>query len=173
MLNLPLFCSFLTGVDKPQLISEHFAFLTSIKKSDDSVDRSAVYKHPHSAVSEQLESSLAVDEDNYLYHKTMEIKEYGVVQIQLSTHMVRGLLSPEIQLLHLSPELSICLEHHRYIFYFNYFHKGAFCVGNSYDEQDPILGRDTRQCVKDAMLSYLHHAVTLLKSFIVIIYSTV
>ncbi|CAH1244473.1 HELZ [Branchiostoma lanceolatum] len=49
------------------------------------------------------------------YNKTFEVtySPYDVIQVQLTTEMYRGLLTPTIQLLKLTPAVDICLEHRR------------------------------------------------------------
>ncbi|CAH1244538.1 HELZ2 [Branchiostoma lanceolatum] len=48
-------------------------------------------------------------------NKTIEVaySPYDVIQVQLTTEMYRGLLTPTIQLLKLTPAVDICLEHRR------------------------------------------------------------
>ncbi|XP_078693443.1 3'-5' exoribonuclease HELZ2-like isoform X1 [Branchiostoma floridae x Branchiostoma belcheri] len=49
------------------------------------------------------------------YHRTIEVtySPCDVIQVQLATDMYRGLLTPTIQLLKLTPAVDICLEHRR------------------------------------------------------------
>ncbi|XP_035692651.1 helicase with zinc finger domain 2-like [Branchiostoma floridae] len=49
------------------------------------------------------------------YNKTIEVtySPCDVLQVQLTTEMYRGLLTPTIQLLKLTPAVDICLEHRR------------------------------------------------------------
>ena len=48
---------------------------------------------------------------NQLCHFSLEVLRASVVKIQLSAELSRGLLTPCIQLLNLTPTLNICLEH--------------------------------------------------------------
>ena len=75
--------------------------------------KATVYKHPHADDVKQMGPLPQLDGDNHFYEKSLKIKEYDVLHVQLSTHMLRGLMSPDIQLLNLTPGLRICLEHHR------------------------------------------------------------
>ena len=56
------------------------------------------------------------DENNmdYVYEKTLSLRRFDVVNIQLSANMTYGVLHPEIQLFKISPSVNICIEHQKY-----------------------------------------------------------
>ena len=51
------------------------------------------------------------DADLHFFSKSLQLTIGGVVMVQLAPRMIRGLLTPDIQLFKLAPEMSICLEH--------------------------------------------------------------
>ena len=54
------------------------------------------------------------EEDASILNKMMTLRSCDSLNIQLSVNSREEVLSPAVQLLTLSPELSICLEHHRF-----------------------------------------------------------
>ncbi|XP_019634630.1 PREDICTED: uncharacterized protein LOC109477726 [Branchiostoma belcheri] len=67
------------------------------------------------AASDQTGGEESTVGDLRRYHRTIEVtySPYDVIQVQLATDMYRGLLTPTIQLLKLTPAVDICLEHRR------------------------------------------------------------
>ena len=71
--------------------------------------RGKVYQHPH-----QGEKASGTENDGHFYDKSLLIKQYNVLHVQLMCHMINGLLSPDIQLLKLTSRVNLCLEHTKY-----------------------------------------------------------
>ena len=71
--------------------------------------RGKVYQHPH-----QGEKASGTENDGHFYDKSLLIKQYHVLHVQLMCHMINGLLSPDIQLLKLTSRVNLCLEHTKY-----------------------------------------------------------
>ena len=70
----------------------------------------AIYKHPYhdQSVSESNET------EGHFYEKSLPIKKFDYFQMQLTSRMIRGILSPDIQVLNVNSRLGICIEHQRY-----------------------------------------------------------
>ncbi|KAK3594867.1 hypothetical protein CHS0354_005940 [Potamilus streckersoni] len=73
-------------------------------------------KNPASVANYVTDISSEVLVDGKIKHLSefsMDIHQSSVIQIQVSTQMYKGIMIPMLQLLTLTPRLSICLEHHR------------------------------------------------------------
>ena len=61
-------------------------------------------------------SSRPDEKDNmdHFYEKRLTLRKFDVVNIQLSAHMIHGVLRPEVQLFKINPSVHICIEHRKY-----------------------------------------------------------
>ena len=70
-----------------------------------------LYKHPHHA---EASASSSSDTVVHFYEKSLRLKNYDYFSVQLSPHMTRGILQPDIQLFKINTHLNICIEHRKY-----------------------------------------------------------
>ena len=54
------------------------------------------------------------DSMGHFYEKSLTLRTFDVVNIQLSAHMTHGVLHPEVQLFKINPSVHICIEHRKY-----------------------------------------------------------
>ncbi|XP_066267534.1 3'-5' exoribonuclease HELZ2-like [Branchiostoma lanceolatum] len=108
--------------------------LLEISRAETSAATGSLQRHRTQGVKEDHEDELLAEEEGNStgasdqcsgeksaagelrrYNKTIEVaySPYDVVQVQLTTEMYRGLRTPTIQLLKLTPAVDICLEHRR------------------------------------------------------------
>ena len=74
-------------------------------------NRGVPYKHPHQNDEAAPSSEEVVD---HFYEKSITLKRYDFVSVQLCPHMTRGILQPDIQMFKINAHLNICIEHRRY-----------------------------------------------------------
>ncbi|KAL3877847.1 hypothetical protein ACJMK2_035491 [Sinanodonta woodiana] len=97
-------------------------FLMAIRESNLEKLSSAValvknnVKNPASGANYVNDISSDVLVDGKIKHRSefsMDIHQSSVIQVQVSAQMYKGILIPMLQLLNLTPRLSVCLEHRR------------------------------------------------------------
>ena len=80
-------------------------------------ERGTFRQPPHLAeqpYEKEAEEDKAREEKGHFYNKSLNLKMGDVVTIQLAPQLIRGILTPDIQLLQLTPKIGICLEHRKY-----------------------------------------------------------
>ncbi|XP_078348623.1 3'-5' exoribonuclease HELZ2-like isoform X2 [Oculina patagonica] len=69
------------------------------------------YKHPRQ---NEEEASVFEEPVDHFYEKTITLRRYDFVSVQLCPHVTGGILQPDIQLFKVNTHLNICIEHRRY-----------------------------------------------------------
>ena len=72
-------------------------------------EKGAIYRHPHFG-----EKPMGAEFDDHFYDVNLVVRQYDSLHVQLSCHVLKGVLSPDLQLLKLTKQVSICLEHQKY-----------------------------------------------------------
>ena len=72
-------------------------------------EKGAIYRHPHYG-----EKPTGADFDEHFYDVNLVVRQYDSLHVQLGCHVLKGVLSPDLQLLKLTKQVSICLEHQKY-----------------------------------------------------------
>ena len=83
--------------------------LTQPQSTEDA--RSVPYKHPHVGAKAPLSSDETV---THFYEKSLPLRKYSFLSVQLCPHMTRGILQPDIQMLKVNRHINICIEHRKY-----------------------------------------------------------
>ena len=90
-------------------------FMVQASHTDDNAVNSrtkeigAIYRHPNYG-----KKPMGADDDGHFYDMDLVVRQYDSLHVQLSCHVLKGVLSPDLQLLKLTKQVSICLEHQKY-----------------------------------------------------------
>ena len=64
---------------------------------------------PQSSNDEKVDKNL-----EHFYETKLSLRQFDIVNIQLTAHMMHGVVHPEIQLFKINPSVNICVEHRKY-----------------------------------------------------------